>query len=227
MASIAVAVLLLDLVSKEYATVLLASDSFAVNPPALGFSFFLTTNEGALGGLWLGEQTRLINIASMTLVVALIMFVARQVIAFYSAASIAFGLIAGAALGNTLSLLVAPGVTDFISLNSGSWSIAFNLADVALVAGVMVLAPITFSLAVRVRETRRVPMRTVDVSLPARTHDVVRRPVVYEREVPLAFASEVTKPAVEDAIVPSKKRTISDRPLLSDRPAARQDEASF
>jgi lipoprotein signal peptidase len=219
MASVAVAVLLFDLVSKEFATVLLAQPH-ALTPPALGFSFFLTTNEGAAGGIWLGDHTRFINIASMTLVVLLIALVTRQVFAEHPRASVAFGLIIGAALGNTLSLLMSPGVTDFISLNTGVFSIAFNVADIALVGGVGMLAPIGVSMAARVRSTRRTSIVLDDAPATMRA-ETARRAPVFEREVPLAFASEVAKPVAADVVAPTKKRVIVDQPV------ARQDEASL
>jgi lipoprotein signal peptidase len=222
MAGVALAVLLFDLATKELAVVLLAADAFPALPAALGFSFFLTSNEGAAGGVWLGEHTRFINILSMTLVVLLIALVARQVIATHRFASVAFGLIIGAAFGNTLSLLMSPGVTDFIALNAGSWSIAFNVADVALVAGVVILTPIAYSLAARVRPAVRSSIRTVDISravdiaVTARAADTLKRTGVFEREVPIAFASEVEKPLLGDSVPPRRSRTISDRPVRED-----------
>jgi signal peptidase II len=200
MASIALAVVLFDLVSKQLAAVLLATGALASTPSLLGFHFFLTWNEGAAGGMWLGENTRLINIASMSLVVVLAVMVSRPLAITHRLAPPALGLIIGAALGNTLSLVVAPGVIDFIAYNG----IVFNVADIASFAGIVTLAPVAFSLVERISVTKRqrvsVP-RTVSVH--AQPVDAVRKRTVFEREVPIAYASEIVKrPVAESSSAP-------------------------
>lgn len=52
---------------------------------------------------------------------------------------IAFGLLAGGAIGNLIDRVRSGAVTDFVAI--GSWP-PFNLADVAVTAGVLVLAAI-------------------------------------------------------------------------------------
>lgn len=59
-------------------------------------------------------------------------------------AAIGFGLIVGGALGNVLDRLRFGGVTDFIDLHAGRfrWP-AFNLADVAIFCGALLLIWVT------------------------------------------------------------------------------------
>jgi lipoprotein signal peptidase len=207
MAGIALAVVLIDLVSKELATVLLATSPAAATPSALGFSFFLTENHGTAGGMSLGENTRLINIASMSLVIALAAFVSRPLSAVHKLAPVALGLIIGAALGNTISLVMGPGVVDFIAYNA----IVFNIADVAALGGIATLTPIAYSLASRVRATRR-PVVSIPLSTTtyARAAEVARKSIVFDREVPIALASEVATAVVADDVRPVERRIVPE-----------------
>ena len=53
-------------------------------------------------------------------------------------AALGFGLIAGGALGNALDRVLIGGVADFFSLHAfGFYWYVFNIADVAIVAGVV------------------------------------------------------------------------------------------
>jgi signal peptidase II len=60
--------------------------------------------------------------------------------------AISLGLIIGGALGNALDRLLHGAVADFVHLHWGNWSwYIFNLADIAIVAGAMVLAYFSFT----------------------------------------------------------------------------------
>lgn len=55
-------------------------------------------------------------------------------------AACAYGLLLGGALGNALDRLLHGAVVDFVHLHWGTWSwYIFNVADVAIVAGVVLL----------------------------------------------------------------------------------------
>jgi lipoprotein signal peptidase len=177
----AAAVLLCDLLSKELALRLLTG---ATPQAAGGIGFELMLNSGAAGGVQLGEYTRLINIASMSVVAALVVLVVRQVSAIHRLAPVVLGLIAGAALGNSVSLLLRPAVVDFISLGGGAMVV--NVADLAAFAGVAGLVPVAFGIVARIRDEGR----TED----AVRHQIAEAPrpqVLLDREVPIALASEV------------------------------------
>jgi lipoprotein signal peptidase len=192
------AVLLCDLVSKEMALVLLA-DTAASPYTGGGMGFTLLLNSGAAGGVQLGDYTRFINVASMLAVAALVVVVVRQLSLVHRLAPVALGLIAGAAIGNTVSLLMRSAVVDFIVLGGGSMVV--NLADLAAVAGVAGLVPVALGIAVRIREgyTDAVVPATAPVEMPQ---------LVYDREVPIALASEV---AVEPEVLRRREQAVTDR----------------
>jgi signal peptidase II len=94
----------------------------------------LSHNSGVAFGLASGGGTRLVLLTVLALGVVAYVFSrdpARP--ATWAAA----GLLAGGALGNLADRVRADAVTDYISV--GSWP-AFNLADVAVTAGVALLA---------------------------------------------------------------------------------------
>lgn len=96
-----------------------------------GVSYGLFQQESLAGRVALG-------IFSLLAVIALAVWLARFPQTRFTA--IAIGLIMGGALGNALDRLIRPGVADFFSLHAFgySWYI-FNIADVAIVAGVAAL----------------------------------------------------------------------------------------
>jgi lipoprotein signal peptidase len=183
---VAAAVLLVDFVTKEIALAALSHPATGESAGFMGFSFALLLNDGTAGGFSLGDNTRLINLASMSSVVLLCSLVWKPVSAMHNLAPIAFGLITGAALGNTLSLLLAPAVVDFIAYGSGDSALVFNVADIAVVAGVVLLVPPAVVLASRVRASY------ADVVRPLATRSVREPRLVFDREVPIALASEVS-----------------------------------
>jgi signal peptidase II len=94
----------------------------------------LSHNQGVAFGLASGSVTPLIGFA----VVALI-FVGTMLYRDPTAPGmwVAVGLVAGGALGNLADRLRAGAVTDYVEI--GSWP-PFNLADVAITVGVVLLA---------------------------------------------------------------------------------------
>jgi signal peptidase II len=153
---VALVVLLCDLATKELALFFLSDG--AVRLPLLPRSirFVLVANSGAAGGVWLGEYTRAINIGLTTLAIALATPVCRALAQIHRHAPMSLGLIVGAAMGNLLSLLIAPAVIDFIAIDRGHGrELVFNVADMAALFGLLLMAPITIAIVRQLRAARR------------------------------------------------------------------------
>ena len=77
-----------------------------------------------------------LGVFSLLAVIALAVWLAQPEQTRFTAISV--GLIMGGALGNALDRLIRPGVADFFSLHAFgyNWYI-FNVADIAIVAGVV------------------------------------------------------------------------------------------
>jgi signal peptidase II len=104
----------------------------------LGFDLVNVKNEGIAFG-FLGDGGALVLVITL---VALALVVAWFVLApARGGVWIAVGLLVGGALGNLIDRVTEDGVTDFI--DPPLWP-AFNLADVAITAGVIVLIWIAF-----------------------------------------------------------------------------------
>jgi len=94
----------------------------------------LSHNSGVAFGLASGGGTRLVLLTALALGVVGYVFSRNPTRPFMWVAA---GLLAGGALGNLADRVRADAVTDYIQI--GSWP-AFNLADVAVTAGVLLLA---------------------------------------------------------------------------------------
>jgi len=94
----------------------------------------LSHNSGVAFGLASGGGTRLVVLTIVALVVVGYVFARNPT---RPGMWVAAGLLAGGALGNLADRVRADAVTDYIQI--GSWP-AFNLADVAVTAGVLLLA---------------------------------------------------------------------------------------
>lgn len=94
----------------------------------------LSHNSGVAFGLASGGGTRLVLLTALALGVVAYVFSRDPARPGMWAAA---GLLAGGALGNLADRVRVDAVTDYISI--GSWP-AFNLADVAVTAGVLLLA---------------------------------------------------------------------------------------
>lgn len=93
----------------------------------------LSHNDGVAFGLAGGAGVKLILLTAVALVVIAYLFSRRPTRPWMW---VAVGLIAGGALGNLVDRLRQDAVTDFIAV--GSWP-PFNLADVAISLGVLLL----------------------------------------------------------------------------------------
>lgn len=125
-------VVLLDQAAKAAieANLLLGEEIEAIGPVDLTLSH----NSGVAFGLASGGGVRLVLVTALALGVVGYLF-SRDPIR--PGMWVAAGLLAGGALGNLADRIRADAVTDYIAI--GSWP-AFNLADVAVTLGVLVLA---------------------------------------------------------------------------------------
>lgn len=94
----------------------------------------LSHNSGVAFGLASGGGTRLVVVSVLALVLVAYLFSRDPARPGMWAAA---GLLAGGALGNLADRIRVDAVTDYIAI--GSWP-AFNLADVAVTVGVLLLA---------------------------------------------------------------------------------------
>jgi signal peptidase II len=94
----------------------------------------LSHNSGVAFGLASGGGARLVALTALALTVVGVLFFRNPT---RPGMWVAVGLLAGGALGNLADRVRADAVTDYVAL--GGWP-NFNLADVAVVAGVLVLA---------------------------------------------------------------------------------------
>jgi signal peptidase II len=94
----------------------------------------LSHNSGVTFGLAAGGGTRLVLVTALALGVVAYLFSRDPT---RPGMWVAAGLLAGGALGNLTDRIRADAVTDYIAI--GGWP-AFNLADVAVTAGVLLLA---------------------------------------------------------------------------------------
>ena len=94
-------------------------------------------NRGVSYGLLATNTQVLLIILSLAISVFIWLWLAK---ATHVLAALAFGLVLGGAIGNALDRAVHGAVADFVHLHWGTWSwYVFNLADIAIVAGVALL----------------------------------------------------------------------------------------
>ena len=112
------------------------SDTITITP---FFDLILIWNRGVSYGLFQQESLAgrvALGVFSLVAVIALAVWLAQPEQTRLTAISV--GLIMGGALGNALDRMIRPGVADFFSLHAFgyNWYI-FNIADIAIVAGVV------------------------------------------------------------------------------------------
>ena len=105
-----------------------------------GFDLVMVWNYGISYG-WFASHSQFVRwtliILSLVVSVVLVLWLATQVRPLLAAA---IGMVLGGALANATDRLVHGAVADFFHLYAGSFSwYVFNIADVAIVAGVAVL----------------------------------------------------------------------------------------
>lgn len=137
-ARVALLVVAGDLASKNLAVSMLSGDETSLGGIGHAVRLAVVHNDRSAFGVTLGDHTWSINVALTVVAVLLAVAACRSLAALDTLAPSALGLIAGAALGNLVSLLTTPaGVVDFLAFDYGSGhEIVANFADLAAYAGV-------------------------------------------------------------------------------------------
>jgi signal peptidase II len=137
--SVACATAAVDLATKQWAIATLG-DRFVALAPRLSLAVMFNT--ASAGGVSLGAHTWVINVLATLLAIALTAAIVRPLAHVDRAAPLTLGLIAGGGIGNVASMLMdrAGGVPDFLGVHYDGGAIFVNVADVALLAGVLLLA---------------------------------------------------------------------------------------
>lgn len=125
-----------DLVTKWLAVTLWSDESHPLFGRLLGIE--VVHNQLGAFSTSLGPLTREINIAATLVAVLLSMAVCARLARLDQEAPASLGLIAGAGIGNLVSMLGSPtGVPDFLALSDGRGStLVLNVADVAAYIGI-------------------------------------------------------------------------------------------
>jgi signal peptidase II len=94
-------------------------------------------NKGVSYGLFTTHMQSLLVALSLAITAMLVLWLAKAEKPITAAS---YGLLIGGAIGNALDRLLHGAVADFVHLHWGTWSwYIFNVADIAIVAGVAVL----------------------------------------------------------------------------------------
>ena len=197
MALVAAIVVAIDFESKRYAAATLGAGERVL---AEGLRLTIVHNDLLVGGVSLGGATRAINVALIAVLVALMTMVVRDLTAVDPAAPRVLGLLAGAAVGNALDLAgPGAGAVDFIAVAHGPGAeIAFNLADIAFVIGLVLCARtvVRVLLAWRIQRAIAADPAIVGTIGPRRAFDVeVPRNVIVDGLRPRRAPAERRRPA--------------------------------
>ena len=154
LAAVAYAVILGDLLTKLFAVELVDERTYSVlGAVRLGLVF--NDEAGAFG---LPAQAFGIELSTLVVfgLILLMLRVTRELAAVDRRAPLMLGLLAGAGAANHMDMLASPrGVADFIALQGlGLDHIVFNVADIALLAGLVLCARTAIILVVRILEER-------------------------------------------------------------------------
>lgn len=151
---IALLALLADLCTKEVAVRWLGDHGFLNLTER--FTLMLVWNTGSAGGISIGPFTTELNVLMTVMAMGLVYTVVRPMAAIDPRAVLPLALVSGGAAGNLLSMLWGPpGVADFIGIRlTKDTTIVANVADFALWAGALLLAPVAMTLVRMVREER-------------------------------------------------------------------------
>ena len=162
------AVAIADLATKALAVDALADRTVAVAGP---LALHLVYNTASAGGVWLGAHTRELNLVATGVVIGLLVMLVPMLARIDRRSWAALALMAGGGVGNLTSLASSPhGVPDFLAFRhpGGAW--VLNVADVFMVAGLVLLGRTVLVLARAVRAERAARPRraTAQHVLPAR-----------------------------------------------------------
>jgi lipoprotein signal peptidase len=154
--NIALFVALGDTLTKQLAVTYLPASGTTLGVLTERLRLLPVVNDQAAFGVGLGPYTWEINLALTLATIALVMTVCRELAAIDAWAPRILGLIAGAAGGNAISLLVSPtGVPDFIAFTtSRGTEVVMNFADIAAYLGVALTGRLAYSLIRAIRAQR-------------------------------------------------------------------------
>jgi signal peptidase II len=142
-AAIAVLAFLADQASKWWVLAVINLDDVLQIAVTSFFSLTFAWNEGISYNLFATQKQGLLIAMSLAIILGLWVWLARVNQPLVAAA---IGLVIGGALGNALDRAVHGAVVDFLHFHYGDWSwYIFNVADIAIVAGVAVLVYDSFT----------------------------------------------------------------------------------
>lgn len=159
---VALLVALGDTLTKQIAMFALPAGGMSLGFLPERFRLVPVLNDQAAFGVGLGTFTWEINVVVTLATILLIMWVCRDLAALDPWAPRILALVAGAALGNLISLTISPaGVPDFMAVDiGGGTEIVMNFADIAAYLGLVLMAKLAFSIVRAMREARKWDPRT-------------------------------------------------------------------
>ena len=151
-----------DILTKQLAMTLLPAGGTTLGVLPERLRLLPVLNDQAAFGVGLGTYTWEINVVVTLATIVLIMLVCRDLAALDPWAPRILGLIAGAALGNLISLTMTPGgVPDFLALTVwGGQEVVMNLADIAAYIGLVLMGKLAWSILRAMRDAKRWDPRT-------------------------------------------------------------------
>jgi lipoprotein signal peptidase len=142
-----------DLITKQLAVSMLSDREIAIGE-RLGL--VLVWNTGGPGGAYLGPTLSFLNVVMTATAVLIMSMIAADLGRVHRLGAIALGIVTGGAIGNLASMVAGPaGVADFLALHLTDRSIVFNVADIALWSGAMLLIPVVILLLRAIRAERQ------------------------------------------------------------------------
>ncbi len=154
---VALLVALGDTFTKQIAMTLVPSSGMTLGVLPDRIRLLPVLNDQAAFGIGLGTYTWEINVVVTLATIILIMRVCRDLAAIDPWAPRILGLIAGAALGNLISLTLSPGgVPDFIAVAlAGGGELVMNFADIAAYLGIVLMGKLVVSILRAMRQSKQ------------------------------------------------------------------------
>jgi len=154
---VALLVALGDTLTKQLAMTLVPAGGTTLGVLPDRIRLLPVLNDQAAFGIGLGTWTWEINVVVTLATIILIMRVCRDLAALDPWAPRILGLIAGAALGNLISLTISPrGVPDFLAVTIwGGREIVANFADIAAYLGIAMMGKLVLSILRAMRDAKQ------------------------------------------------------------------------
>ena len=151
-----------DILTKQIAMTLVPPSGMTLGVLPERIRLLPVLNDQAAFGIGLGTYTWEINVVVTLATIILIMRVCRDLAAIDPWAPRILGLIAGAALGNLISLTISPaGVPDFMAVTlAGGREIVMNFADIAAYLGIAMMGKLVLSILRAMRAAKEWDPRT-------------------------------------------------------------------